>query len=294
IIQDSISFNLSGSNVKAHNNFPDDLWQIKADKEQISQVISNLIINANQAMSDGGNLYIKIENIENLRESTAWHLKGNFVKLSIQDEGVGIPAEHIKKIYDPYFSTKQTGSGLGLTIARNIIIQHNGHINVTSKPGIGTTFTIFLPAEKFFNGSITATHQELINKPTTISGHILIMDDEEMVRNVAAEMLKKYGCTVDFAVDGKTAIEKYISANKSRHSFDIVIMDLTIPGGMGGKEAVNKLLAIDPKAKVIVSSGYSIDPIIANYNKYGFKGKIVKPFKIETLKTEVYKVIKMK
>ncbi len=291
VVQTSVSFNLSGSNVKAHLNLPDYLWQIKADEGQISQVIANLTINAKQAMPDGGNIYIEAENIKDYNESTARHLSGDFVKLSIRDKGIGISAKHVERIFDPYFSTKQTGSGLGLATVHSIIARHNGHIRVVSKPDIGTIFTIFLPAEKSSHKPAATTHPDPAEKPVPASGHILILDDEEMVRNVSAKMLETFGYTVDFAVDGKEAMEKYISSHKSGNSFDIVIMDLTIPGGMGGKEAVNKLLAIDPEAKVIVSSGYSTDPVMANYSEYGFKGRLVKPFQMKPLKTEICRVM---
>ena len=293
VVQTSISFNLSGSNIKAHLNLPDNLWQGKADKGQISQVIANLTINAKQAMPDGGCLYIDAENIKDLKENTALNLSGDFVKLSMRDEGIGISAKHIEKIFDPYFSTKQSGSGLGLAIIHSIITQHNGHIRVVSKPEIGTTFTIYLPAEKSSHKP-AATTLDLTEKPTSTSGHILVMDDEEIVRDVSAAMLKLCGYTVDFAVDGKEAIEKYISAAKTGCPFDIVIMDLTIPGGIGGQEALKKLLAVAPRAKVIVSSGYSTDPVIANYSEYGFKGRLVKPFQMKTLKTEICKVMEAK
>ncbi|MCK5232317.1 MAG: response regulator, partial [Desulfobulbaceae bacterium] len=293
VVQTSIRFNLSGSNIKPHFNLPDDLWNVKADKGQISEVIANLIINARQAMPDGGSLYIGAENIKDLKESTARHLSGDFVKLNIRDEGVGISAKHIDRIFDPYFSTKQTGNGLGLATVHSIIAQHNGHISVASKPDIGTTFTIFLPAEKSSHKPASTTHPDLTEKPTSISGHILIMDDEEMIRNVSAGMLKLCGYTVDFAVDGKEAIEKYISADKGGHPFDIVIMDLTIPGSMGGQEAIKRLLAVAPKARVIVSSGYSTDPVMANYSDYGFKGRLAKPFQIEALKAEIFRVIEL-
>ena len=290
VVQTSVAFNLSGSNVKAHLNLPDDLWQVKADEGQISQVIANLTINAKQAMPDGGSIYVKAENIKDLNESTAQNLSGDFVKLSIRDEGIGISAKHVERIFDPYFSTKQTGSGLGLATVHSIITKHNGHIRVASKPYIGTIFTIFLSAEKFSHKSAATTHPDLTEKPISTSVHVLLLDDEEMVRNVSAAMLERCGYTVDFAVDGKEAMEKYISAHKSGNTFDIVIMDLTIPGGMGGKEAVNKLLAIDSEAKIIVSSGYSTDPVMANYSEYGFKGRLVKPFQMKTLKTEICRV----
>ena len=245
-------------------------------------------------MPDGGSIYVEAENIKDLNESTARHLSGDFVKLSIRDEGIGISAKHVERIFDPYFSTKQTGSGLGLAIVHSIIIKHNGQISVESKLDIGTIFTIFLPAEKSSQKPAATTHSDLAEKPVSTPGHILIMDDEKMVRDVSAGMLERCGYTVDFAVNGKEAMEKYISAHKSGNPFDIVIMDLTIPGGMGGKEAVNKLLAIDSEAKVIVSSGYSTDPVMANYIEYGFKGRLVKPFQMKTLKTEICRVMEIK
>ena len=180
-----------------------------------------------------------------------------------------------------------------LATVYSIIMKHNGHIQVTSKPDIGTIFTIFLPAERSSHKLAATTHPDLTEKPMSTSKHILIMDDEEMVRNVSASMLERCGYTVDFAVDGKEAIETYISAQKNGNSFDIVIMDLTIPGGMGGKEAVTKLLAIDSEAKVIVSSGYSTDSVMANYSEYGFKGRLVKPFQMKTLKTEICRVMEL-
>ena len=293
VIQDSIAFNLSGSNVKTALSLPDNLWQIKADKGQLSQVIANLAINAKQAMPEGGTLHIDAENIEELKEGTASHLSGVFVKLCMRDEGSGIAGKHLEKIFDPYFSTKQTGSGLGLATVHSIIAKHKGHISVDSKLGIGSTFTIYLPAEKSALRPTTTTYPDMTEKLTHPSRHLLIMDDEESIRDLSAEMLGVYGYTVDSAVDGKEAIEKYISAAKTGYSFDIVIMDLTIPGGMGGKETIKKLLTIDPKAKVIVSSGYSTDPIIANYSDYGFRGRLVKPFKIEDLENELSRVMEL-
>ncbi|MCD4652090.1 MAG: cache domain-containing protein [Candidatus Cloacimonetes bacterium] len=293
VVQTLITFNLSGSNVKAHIRLPDDLWQVKAEKGQISQVIANLLINAKQAMPDGGNLHIEAENVEDLMESTARHLSGDFVKFSLRDNGVGISAKHIARIFDPYFTTKQTGSGLGLATVHSIITQHNGHISVTSKPDIGTTFTIFLPADKSSEKSTDSIQSDCTEKPTSILGRVLVMDDEEIVRDVSTAMLQKCGYIVDFAVCGKEAIEKYISAEKSGNSYDIVIMDLTIPGGMGGKETVKKLLAIDSKTKVIVSSGYSTDSVLANFSDYGFMGRIVKPFQMKTLKAEMQRVMEI-
>lgn len=291
VVQTTVRFNLSGSDVKAHFNLPDNLWQVNADKGQINQVIANLTINAKQAMPEGGNLYIDAENIENLNKIVTHHLSGDFVKLSIRDEGVGILPKHIEKIFDPFFSTRRIGSGLGLAKVHSIITKHNGHISLDSTPGVGTTFTLYIPAEKSSRKPITTTHPDLTEKPKSSSGHILVMDDEKIVRNVTAAMLGSCGYTVDFAADGKEAIEKYIAAAKSGNPFDIVIMDLIIPGGMGGKEAVKELLAIDPEAKIIVSSGYSTDPVMANYTDYGFRGRLIKPFQMKDLKKELSRIM---
>jgi len=293
VVQTTVMFNLSGSNVKARFNMPDNLWQIKADKGQISQVIANLTINAKQAMPEGGNLYINAATIKDLNKIPERHLSGNFVKLSIRDEGVGIYPKYVENIFDPYFSTKQTGSGLGLATVHSIITKHNGHISVDSIPDVGTTFTIFLPAEKSSHKQTATTHPDLTERTKLASGHILVMDDEKTVRNVVGAMLEFCGCTVAFSSDGKDTLEKYTSADKNGNPFDIVIMDLTIPGGIGGKEAAKKLLAIDPEAKIIVSSGYSTDPVMANYNNYGFKGRLVKPFQTEDLKKELSRVMEM-
>jgi len=291
VVENSTTFILSGSNIKAHFNLPENLWQIKADKGQISQVIAKLTINAKEAMPEGGNLYIEAENIEGMREKTALHLPGDFVKISIRDEGIGIFAKHIDKIFDPYFSTKQTGSGLGLATAHSIIIKHNGYISVDSTHEVGTTFTIHLPAERPSDKISIPTYPEMSEKPALESRHILVMDDDEMIRDMSVAMIESFGCIVDCAVDGKQAIEEYIVADKNGNPFDIVIMDLTIPGGMGGKEALKELLGIDPGAKVIVSSGYSNDPVMADYRKYGFSGRLVKPFKLEELKKELSSIL---
>jgi len=291
VVQTTVNFNLAGSNVKARFNLPDDLWKVKADKGQISQVIANLTINAKEAMPDGGCLYIDAENLREHSESAVRHLKGDFVKLSIRDEGTGIPTKYVKRIFDPYFSTKQTGSGLGLAVVHSIVDKHDGHILVDSRPGVGTTFTIYLSAERHSSDQAPADSPDLADREKTESGRVLVMDDEELVRKVALAMLGACGYSGDVAVDGKEAIEKYADAEKSGRPFDVVIMDLTVPGGIGGKEAIDMLLDIDPGARVIVSSGYSTDPIMANYGDYGFKGRLVKPFLIEDLKRELARVM---
>ncbi len=288
IIEDSIKFSLSGSNVKTSINVQADLWHVKADKGQLSQVITNLVINAKQAMPDGGVLTIETKNIMDCTICFTNNIPRECVRLTIRDEGTGISRAYLEKIFDPYFTTKQTGSGLGLTTVHSIISKHNGHINVDSELGVGSTFTIHLQADRSTPQSAETTFSDMTEKSDPISGRVLVMDDDEMILNLTTEIIKSFGYTVDTAIDGKVAIEKYISAEKSAKPFDVVIMDLTIPGGMGGKEAVQEFLAINPEAKVIVSSGYSTDPVMANYREYGFKGRLVKPFQMDELQKELF------
>lgn len=286
-VEATVAFNLSGSNVKAHQDLPDGLWQVKADRGQISQVIANLTINAKQAMPDGGSVYIEARNLDT-SESANWQLSGEHVMLSLRDDGVGISPQLLERIFDPYYTTKQAGSGLGLAVVYSIVTKHRGHISVDSVPGEGSTFTVLLQAERSARQPSEESASDATREPD--SGRILVMDDEEIVRYTSAIMLESFGYTVDDADNGEEALEKYVAANEEGNPYDVVIMDLTIPGGMGGKEAVLRLKAIDSKAKVIVSSGYSTDPVMANYGDYGFSGRIVKPFRIEDLQNEVRRV----
>jgi two-component system sensor histidine kinase/response regulator len=291
IIQDAIKFSLSGTNVKPILTLQEDLWMLNADKGQLSQVITNLLINANHAMPKGGTLTIEANNIEEITDSSTPQLSGGFICLKISDEGVGISQEHQKHIFDPYFTTKQSGSGLGLATAHSIIAKHNGHISVESELDKGTTFSIYLPAKPDYQ----VVEKVLLNdaiSPIENPGHILVMDDEEMILDISAEMLKSLGYSVETAIDGKQAIEKYIDADKNGRPFDVVIMDLTIPGGIGGKDAIKQLLDINPQVKAIVSSGYSTNLVMSNYTEYGFKGRLAKPFIMEALENELFKILK--
>ena len=287
LIKKSSSFILRGSNAWCEFSMPDDLWSVEIDTGQINQVINNLIINAKQAMPEGGTIEVCGENIT----IDAKHLiplrKGKYVKISIKDHGIGISEEHLQKIFDPYFTTKQEGSGLGLTTSYSIIKKHNGLITVKSKLGVGTTFYIYLLASK--EGPFS---KKRVKKKLFVGkGKILVMDDKKTVREVADRMLKHMGYEVVVAKDGAEAIELYKRARESNQPFDVVIMDLTVPKGMGGKAAIKKFLEIDPEVKAIVSSGYSNDPIMSNFKKYGFKDIIVKPYKIEELSETLEKVL---
>ncbi len=281
VIKESASFVLSGDKVACKYDFPSDLWLVDIDKGQISQVIQNIVLNASHAMPDGGVIKISCKNTSSVDKHTLYKKrKGKFVKIYVQDTGIGIPKKLIEKIFDPYYTTKSEGSGLGLAITQSIIHKHKGEIFVASSLGDGSAFTIYLPASE----KIKPHGQTVIGESRESSqAKILIMDDEEMVRTVVKAMLVKIGHTITLAESGDEAIELYIGAKNSGNPFDLVIMDLTIPGGMGGKEAVKKILDVNPKAKVIVSSGYSNDPIIANFKDYGFYAAIVKPFQLQEL-----------
>jgi len=287
IIKDSANFALSGSNVTCAFSIPEDLLLVKVDERQISQVINNLIINADQAMPEGGVIKVELNNITVGGKEALPIREGKYVKIIIEDHGVGIPGEHLQKIFDPYFTTKQKGSGLGLATAFSIVKQHDGYITVESKQGTGTTFSIYLPA------SVEGIKKEKETKEAFIPGRgrVLLVDDEKVVRDATGRMLKKLGYDVEFAREGNSALELYKEAKKVGNPFNAVIMDLTIPGGMGGEETIQKLLKIDPKVRAIVSSGYSTDPIMANYKDYGFKGIIVKPYKTEELGEILHRVI---
>ncbi|MDZ7860767.1 MAG: PAS domain S-box protein [Candidatus Krumholzibacteriota bacterium] len=291
LVRDSVRFNLSGSSIEASLNLPDDLWMVKADRGQMSHVLANLIINAKEAMSMGGVIHIEAENVEEAGGECASRLSGDYVMITVRDEGVGIPEKFLGSVFDPYFTTKKAGSGLGLSIAYSIINKHDGHISVQSEPGKGAAFALFLPAEK--SSEIEGKEEaETDRKPSKNLGEVLLMDDEKAVREVSARMLKAIGYNTDLAVNGEEALEKYISALKKGNPFDVVIADLTVPGGMGGKELSEKILTADPNAKVIVISGYSTDPVMAGYTDYGFAGRIVKPFEIKDLRREITRVIK--
>ena len=288
LIKDAISFALQGSNVQSELIIPADLWLAEIDEGQIGQVINNLIINACQAMPEGGVIKVSLENIKINAMLDKQHFQpGNYVLITIADQGIGIPEENLPYIFDPYFTTKQTGSGLGLATSYSIINKHHGYLEVESSLGIGTTFSIYLPAS--FEVPLEPSEKKALILAGT--GKILLMDDEAIIRNCTGEMLSQLGYKVHLAADGTEAIKLYTEAQQSGIPFDVVIMDLTIPGGMGGKDTIKKLIAIDPQVKAIVSSGYSNDPIISDYRHYGFGDMITKPYGIEELHAKLSGII---
>ncbi|MGD9949347.1 MAG: PAS domain-containing protein [Desulfobulbus sp.] len=289
LVRDAVQLNLSGSNVKAEIHLASDLWPIRADRGQISHVLANLIINAKQAMPDGGGLFITGDNYSAGSDNSLM-LEGNFVKINLRDEGVGISEKFIERIFDPYFSTKQSGSGLGLAIVHSVITKHNGQIRVESTPDVGTTVTLYLPADDQGECPQETWKAAVVADPGK-KGRVLVMDDEVMVREIAGEMLQLLGYEVVGVEDGTKALEAYRNAQTQKKPFCCVIMDLTIPGQMGGKEGVRRLLEIDPTAKVVVASGYSTDPIMTAYEDYGFKGRLAKPFQLQGLRQELTRVL---
>jgi PAS domain S-box-containing protein len=287
VIRESASFALRGANVKCTFDIAADLWKSFVDIGQLSQVLQNLVINADHAMAAGGIITITVQNFTVTPENRLPLQQGKYVKISFQDHGQGIPSRDLPKIFDPYFTTKKDGSGLGLSIVHSIVKNHEGHIEVDSIPGEGTTFHIYLPA---------SLENDLRAEPETPqvvrgSGKILVMDDEEMIRDFAKEMLENLGYDVVLAKDGKEAVNLFQAAKHNGTPFAAVFMDITVPGGRGGKEALQEMLTIDPCVKGIVSSGYAQDPIMSHYEKYGFAGVLPKPYNLEEMSRELHRIL---
>lgn len=286
LIRDSADFVLHGSHVSCEYHFPDDLWMADADSGQLSQVIQNIILNAKYAMPEGGRVIITASNIDNPgADPMVMTHKGPFIKITIKDTGVGIPPEIMDKIFDPYFTTKTHGSGLGLAICHSIISKHNGNLTVQSDPKQGTTFTIYLPAAP----GTTAPKKlpQKSSETTTKAARIMVLDDEKMIRDIVHLQLLMLGYEVELVDDGADAIKRYKELREAGTPVDLVIMDLTIPAGMGGKEAAQILLEQYPDARLIVASGYSNDPVMANYRQYGFRAAVSKPFDMDDLQQAI-------
>ncbi|WP_447971346.1 PAS domain S-box protein [Nitrospira sp. M1] len=275
-ITDTVEFALRGSNVKCELHLPHDLWAVEVDEGQMSQVIQNLVINADQAMPNGGVITVEARNTD-IESTTSLPVNpGRYVVVTIQDQGIGISSEYVSKIFDPYFTTKQKGSGLGLATTYSIMKRHDGHITVNSELGVGTTFLLYIPAAKTMLIEAQEEEEALI----TGSGRILIMDDEIEIRDILGKMLEHLGYDVTYANDGHDAIQHYQTALHQQTPFVLAIIDLTIPGGMGGKETVRCLQEMDPNVLAVVSSGYCNDPVLANPENFGFKGVIAKPYNL--------------
>jgi PAS domain S-box-containing protein len=289
IIIDTTNFILRGSSVDCVYNIPEDLWKVDIDPGQISQVIQNITINASHAMPDGGMITISCENTTDLENEVTLLSGQKYIKITIGDTGHGIAEKVIDKIFDPYFTTKEMGSGLGLAICHSIISKHGGDISVRAGAEKGTIFSIYLPASLVAAPEVSLSEKQ--SGKSVSKTRIMIMDDESLVRIMTQRMLEQSGHEVVLAENGAEAVQFYKESLQNGPSIDLIIMDLNIPGGMGGKDAVQEILRINPEAKVIVESGYSNDPVMANYQEYGFKASIAKPFQLVELNKIIHTVL---
>jgi signal transduction histidine kinase/CheY-like chemotaxis protein len=274
LLKDWVTFALMGSNVKCEFALPKALPWVVMDEGQISQVMNNLVLNAVQAMPRGGTIRVRAASVVVPRSDATPLEEGNYVKISVSDNGTGIPERYLRKIFDPYFTTKKKGSGLGLATSYSIVKKHGGLITVRSEVGRGTTFYVYLPA------TVPGERIHRDEKPGIVRGKgaILVMDDEELIRDLVSELLVQLGYEVCAVSDGREAIRIYRKTLANNKRFDAVIMDLTIPGGMGGAETLRKLRAIDPDVKAIASSGYSNNTVMSDYGKHGFISILPKPY----------------
>ncbi len=288
-LSETVHFILGGSNIRPEFSIPEDLWYVECDEGQIGQVFNNLIINAKQAMPEGGMIEIAAENVELDSEEKVLPLKaGMYIEISVRDQGHGIPEKSLTRIFDPYYTTKHTGSGLGLATAYSIVKKHQGYIGVESVVGAGSCFHVYLPAIDQSRLEKTA----MAGGGLRGQGRILVIDDEEVILNCTYDLLRHLGYEAELARDGREALELYQEAMGLGRPFDAIIMDLTMPGGMGGSETFRRLHEIDPEVKAIVSSGYSNDPIMARYEEHGFCGVLYKPYEAREMGDLLRKIIK--
>jgi len=281
VIENSVRFALSGSRSYSRIEIGKDLWPVQADEGQVAQVIQNIVLNANEAMPEGGTVEISARNVELAEAGSALLPKGGrFVRISIKDSGSGIAESNIQKIFDPYFTTKEKGTGLGLATSYSIVKNHGGMIEVASEPNGGSVFSIYLPAGEEREGK----ELPIPSASETRKGKILVMDDEDLIRYVVKEMVRSLGHIAETAVTGEEAVDKFTRARNEGKPFDIVILDLTVRGGMGGEQTVKLLREIDPSVKAVVSSGYSEDPAVSDFGSYGFSAFLSKPYMIDVLR----------
>jgi two-component system cell cycle sensor histidine kinase/response regulator CckA len=288
LVEDCAQFILRGSNVKCAVHKEPNLWAVDADPGQISQVVNNLLINADQAMSSGGTIRLSLT-CETVRGGSVASLpSGDYVCIAVQDQGCGITPENQKRIFDPYFTTKQGGNGLGLASSYSIIQSHRGLMTVDSVPGVGTTFKVYLPKAI---EAVVVSPEVIEDRIYPGEGRILVMDDMEAMTLVAGEILGLLGYDVAFAAHGAEAIAAYQQAQAADRAFDAVIFDLTVPGGMGGEEACQILLEHDPDLIAVASSGYTTSNVMSEYERAGFKAVVPKPYRIKELSAVLHRVL---
>ena len=290
LIRESTNLSLSGSNTKPEYHFSDDLWVVDMDVGQVGQVVQNLVLNADQAMPNGGVLKISANNVKISDRDPVLLNPGLYVKVSVEDQGTGMSTEVMSQIFNPYFTTKQAGHGLGLSITHSIILRHGGYITAHSEIDVGTTFEFYLPASQEQAVTTTEEGEELARG----TGRILLADDEETIHKSVGRMLRELGYEVDSVYDGGEALHAYKASLEAGSPYALIILDLTIPGGMGGKETMISLREMHPEARVVVSSGYAHDPVMAHYGDYGFCDRIGKPVNIAALANVVRRVLREK
>ena len=290
LLKEATTFVLSGSRSCCTFDIAEDLWLAEIDVGQISQVVENLVINASQAMPQGGRILLSARNmvLDDAKEELYPRLcKGRYIEITIKDEGVGISEEDLPRVFDPYFTTKKGGSGLGLATSYSIVNKHEGSMTVEFEPGRGATFTFLIPA----SNKPLPEEPEMGERPIPGKGRILVMDDEMVIRKILQAALDKLGYASTAVADGQAALDAYQKAMRDNEPFDAVILDITVPGGMGGEEAIGLLKAIDPDVKGIVSSGYSTGGAMSMPELLGFRGVIAKPYSIQQLSQVLHTVL---
>jgi signal transduction histidine kinase/ActR/RegA family two-component response regulator len=284
LIRESVAIALTGSNCRCEVKEAGPIWPLEADPGQLSQVLNNVLINGRQAMPAGGTLQVTISN-ELIEAGSSLPLApGPYVRLEITDQGIGIAEDIIGNIFDPFFTTKPKGSGLGLASVHSIVRNHQGHVGVLSVLGAGSTFTIILPAQPTSRRVFEATQA---SAATHRPWNILVLDDEELISAAVKRLLESKGHTVTTVSDGSQVVPLWRQAKASGNPFDLAILDLTIPGGVGGQQVMEELRKLEPNVRAIAYSGYANDPVLSNYAEYGFSARIAKPFHVADMLTAV-------